>query len=90
MIQIFIANKEEQPQILRELFQEYLVSGNTKLFEEVEATMQHLDWFMPSKGRLLLGYMEDQPIGIACLKPLTDSIARSSGCMSVWRPEIEG
>jgi GNAT superfamily N-acetyltransferase len=84
MIQIIMANKEEHAQILRELFQEYLVWGNTKLFEEfrvlfdtpelVESSMQHLDWFMPPKRRLLLGYVEGQPMGIASLKPLTDSI----------------
>jgi ribosomal protein S18 acetylase RimI-like enzyme len=84
MIQIVIANKEEHGQILRELFQEYLEWGNTKLDEEfgvefdtpelVESTMQHLDDFMPPKGCLLLGYVEDRPMGIACLKALMDSI----------------
>ena|SRR6266536_219876 len=84
MIQIIIANKEQHAQPIRELFQEYLEWGNTKLYEEfgvefdtpalVESTMQHLDWFMPPKGRLLLGYVDDQPMGIACLKALTDSI----------------
>ena len=37
--------------------------------------MDTLDKFMPPKGRLLLGYMEAQPMGIACLRALTDSIA---------------
>src|SRR6266508_1646810 len=84
MIQIIIANKEEHAQPIRELFQEYLEWGNTKLDEEfgvkfdtpalIESTMQHLDSFMPPKGRLLLGFVEDQPMGIACLKALTDSI----------------
>ena len=83
MIQIIVAN-EEHAQTLRELFQEYLEWRNTKLYEEfgvifdtpelVESTMQHLDDFMPPKGRLLLGYVEDQPMGIACLKALTDRI----------------
>ena len=36
--------------------------------------MNTLDKFMPPKGRLLLGYVDDQPMGIACLKALTDSI----------------
>jgi GNAT superfamily N-acetyltransferase len=84
MIQIIIANKEQHAQPIRELFREYLDWGNTKLYEEfdvkfdtpelVESTMQHLDWFMQPKGCLLLGYVDDQPMGIACLKPLTDSI----------------
>jgi len=84
MIQIIIANKEQHAQPIRELFREYLEWGNTKLYEEfgvkfdtpelVESTIQHLDWFMPPKGRLLLGSVDDQPMGIACLKALTDSI----------------
>lgn len=37
--------------------------------------MNTLDKFMPPKGCLLLGYVENQPAGIACLKALTDSIA---------------
>jgi GNAT superfamily N-acetyltransferase len=84
MIQIIRANKEQHIQVMRELFQEYLEWGNTKLYEEfgvkfdtpelVASTMQHLDDFMRPKGRLLLGYVEEQPMGIACLKPLTDSI----------------
>jgi ribosomal protein S18 acetylase RimI-like enzyme len=83
MIQIIIATKEHA-QTIRELFQEYLEWGNTKLYDEfglkfdtpelVESSMQHLDDFMPPQGRLLLGYVEDQSMGIACLKPLTDSI----------------
>ncbi len=77
------ATKEHAPTI-RELFQEYLEWENTKLYEEfgvqfdtpelVESSIQHLNWFMPPKGRLLLGYVEDQPMGIACLKALMDSI----------------
>lgn len=84
MIQIIMANKEEHAQPIRDLFWEYLQWGNVKLDEEfgfqfdiaamLEVDMNALDKFMPPKGRLLLGYMEDQPMGIACLKALTDSI----------------
>jgi GNAT superfamily N-acetyltransferase len=84
MIQIIRANKEQHVQVMRELFQEYLEWGNTKLYEEfgaifdipelVESTMQHVDDFMPPKGCLLFGYVDDQPMGIACLKALMDSI----------------
>jgi GNAT superfamily N-acetyltransferase len=84
MIQIIIANKEEHAQSIRELFWEYLQWGNVKLDEEfgfqfdiaamLEVDMNTLDKFMPPRGRLLLGYVDDQPMGIACLKALTDSI----------------
>jgi GNAT superfamily N-acetyltransferase len=97
MIQIMIANRE-QAQPIRQLFQEYLEWGSTKLYEEfsvkfdtpelVESSMQHLDWFMPPKGRLLLGYVNDQPMGIACLKALTDSIGEVK--RMYVRPEARG
>jgi hypothetical protein len=38
----------------------------------LEEDMNNLDKFMPPSGHLLLGYVEDQPMGIACLKVLTD------------------
>jgi GNAT superfamily N-acetyltransferase len=84
MIQIIIANKVEHAQPIRELFWEYLQWANTKVEENfgvsfdiatmLEEDMNTLDKFMPSQGRLLLGYVDDQPMGIACLKALTDSI----------------
>ena len=84
MIQIIRANKEKHVQVLRELFWEYLQWANTKVEQEfgvsfdiasmLETDMHTLDKFMPPKGRLLLGYVEDQPMGIACLKALMDSI----------------
>jgi GNAT superfamily N-acetyltransferase len=85
MIQLMIANKEEHAQPIRELFWEYLQWANTKVEENfgvsfdiasmIEEDMNSLDKFLPPKGCLLLGYVEDQPMGIACLKALTDSIA---------------
>jgi GNAT superfamily N-acetyltransferase len=84
IIKIIIATKERHAQPIRELFWEYLQWGNVKLDEEfgfhfdiaamIEVDMNTLDKFMPPKGRLLLGYVDDQPMGIACLKALTDNI----------------
>jgi len=83
-IQIIIADKEQHAQLIRELFWEYLQWANAKVEENfgvnfdiaamLEDNMKTLDKFMPPKGRLLLGYVEDQPAGIACLKVLTNSI----------------
>ena len=84
MIQITLADKEGHVQPIRELFWEYLQWANAKVKEEfgvsfdiatmLEEDMNTLDKFMPPKGRLLLGYVEHQPAGIACLKTLTPSI----------------
>jgi len=84
MIRIIIADKVQQAQSIRELFWEYLQWANVKVQENfgvsfgiaamLEEDMNTLDKFMPPKGRLLLGYMEDLPMGIACLKALTNGI----------------
>ena len=84
MIRIIIANKEQHVQPIRELFWEYLQWANAKVEKEfgvsfdiatmLEEDMNTLGKFMPPKGRLLLGYVEDQPMGIACLKSLTENI----------------
>lgn len=84
MIQIIIAGQEQHTQPIRELFWEYLQWANAKVEENfgvsfdiaamLEDDMNTLDKFMPPKGRLLLGYVEAQPAGIACLKALTNSI----------------
>jgi GNAT superfamily N-acetyltransferase len=84
MIQILIANQDQHTQPIRELFWEYLQWANAKVEENfgvsfdiaamLEEDMNTLEKFMPPKGRSLLGYVEDQPMGIACLKPLTDRI----------------
>lgn len=84
MIQITVANPEEHAQPIRDLFWEYLQWANKKVEENfgvsfdiaamLEDDMNTLDKFMPPKGRLLLGYIDAQPMGIACLKTLTDSI----------------
>ncbi|HJS19745.1 MAG TPA: GNAT family N-acetyltransferase [Anaerolineales bacterium] len=84
MIQIIIADKEQYAQPIRELFREYLQWANTKVEENfgvsfdiarmLEEDMNTLGKFMPPKGRLLLGYVEDQAMGIICLKALTNRI----------------
>ena len=84
MIQIIIVNGEQHYQPIRELFWEYLQWANAKVEENfhvsfdiaamLEEDMNTLDKFMPPKGRLLLGYVEDKSMGIACLKALTDRI----------------
>lgn len=84
MIKIITANEKQHAQMIRELFWEYLQWANAKVDEHfgvsfdiaamLEDDMNALDKFMPAKGRLLLGYVEDQPMGIACLKALTASI----------------
>jgi hypothetical protein len=79
VIQIIIANREQHAQPIRELFWDYLQWANANVKESfgvsfdivtmLEEDINSLDKFMPPKGRLLLGYVEDQPMGIACLKP---------------------
>ena len=84
MIQINVANPEEHAQPIRELFWEYLQWANKNVKENfgvsfdiaamLKDDMHTLNKFMPPKGRLLLGYVEDQPMGIACLRELSNSI----------------
>lgn len=87
MVKIIVANKDEHAQHIRSLFWEYLQWANTNVNESfgvsfdiaamLEGDMKDLDKFMPVKGRLLLAYSEDVPVGIACLKQLTSSIGES-------------
>jgi GNAT superfamily N-acetyltransferase len=84
MFEIIIANQDQHTQPIRELFWEYLQWANAKVKENfqvsfdiaamLEDDMNTLDKFMPPGGRLLLGSVEDDPMGIACLKALTDRI----------------
>ena len=84
MTQIIIANQEEHAHAIRELFWEYLQWANRKVQENfgvsfdiaamLEDDMNTLNKFMPPQGRLLLGYVDDQVMGIACLKALRDNI----------------
>ena len=84
MFQIIRASEEEHAQPIRELFWEYLQWANAKVEENfgvsfdivamLEEDMNMLEKFMPPRGRLLLAYVEDQPMGIACLKALTNNV----------------
>ena len=84
MHQIIVANEDQHAQPIRELFWEYLQWANAKVEENfgvsfdiatmLEEDMNTLEKFMPPQGRLLLGYVEDRPMGIACLKTLTNTI----------------
>ena len=82
--QVIVADTEQHAPQIRELFWEYLQWANARVQEEfnvsfdiatmLEEDMQNLDKFLPPKGRLLLGYVENDLAGIACLKALTPSI----------------
>ncbi len=81
---IIQADSAHHAPLVRDLFREYLEWGNAKLQQEfgiqfdiasiIESDMQTLDKFMPPQGCLLLGYVEDRPSGIACLKSLMEDI----------------
>ena len=83
MVKILAANRDEHAQPIRQLFSEYLQGANAKVEENfgvsfdiatmLEEDMSTLSKFMPPGGRLLLGYLDEQPMGIACLKALTKS-----------------
>jgi GNAT superfamily N-acetyltransferase len=83
-IEVIIAEREQHAPQIRELFWEYLQWANARVNEEfkvsfdivtmLEDDMQDLDKFMPPHGRLLLGYIEKDLAGIACLKALTPRI----------------
>jgi GNAT superfamily N-acetyltransferase len=80
----FIADKTRHSNQIREIFWEYLQWVNPRIFQEygvdfdIQTLLEHdmldLDKFMPPPGRLLLGYPEDRPGGIACLKTLDEGI----------------
>jgi len=80
----FQADLQQDKNIIRELFWEYLQWANKKLNQEfdinfdiasaIDADMQDLDKFMPPNGCLLLCYVEGFPAGIACLKYLSPGI----------------
>ncbi len=82
--QIVIANEDQHISPIRELFWEYLLWANERVYEEfhvsfeiaemLEDDMKNLSKFMPPSGRTALGYTLDHPSGIACLKKLTTSI----------------
>lgn len=84
MIDLVVAEKDQSLPEIRELFAEYLEWANARINQEfqvsfdiptlIEDTMQHLDYFMPPSGRLLLAYADGQLAGIAGLKGLEQGI----------------
>ena len=84
MERIVIADKDLHSREIRLLFLEYLVwaasrvlsdfGWNVSADEIVERDMVSLDKFMPQNGRLLIAFVDEAPVGIACLKELTGDI----------------
>ena len=81
---IVVAAPGEHRELLRELTTEYLQWGNGMLEREfnisfdiaamIESDMADLKKFFPPRGRTLLGFVDGQPAGLACLKELAPSI----------------
>lgn len=79
-----IAGSDQHRDAIRELFREYLDWGSARIAEEfnlsfdipamIEGDMQTLAKYLPPRGRLLLGYMDGQLSGVACLKELSPQI----------------
>ena len=79
MIQTIVASQDQHSPYIRELFWEYLQWANGMVNQEfgvsfdiatmLEADMHDLVKFMPAKGRLLLGFIDDQLAGIAAGVP---------------------
>jgi GNAT superfamily N-acetyltransferase len=81
MVEIIIADRGQYLQPIRVLFREYLQWASERITQEfgfsfdfeamVEDNMRELGKFMPPGGRLALGLIDHLPVGIACLKTLT-------------------
>lgn len=98
MTRIVFADKQQHGPAVRALFLEYWNWGATKAKREyglevpvqqiVEGDMLTLDKFMPPKGRLLLAYAEDSPVGTACLREL---VGKTGEVERVYvRPDFRG
>ena len=83
-IQVITADRRQHASQIRELLREYLQWGNARVQEEYHVSLDiaamldddldDLGKFMPPNGRLLLGYVDTDLSGIACLKPLMPAI----------------
>ncbi|RPJ02576.1 MAG: GNAT family N-acetyltransferase [Chloroflexi bacterium] len=83
MMEIYQVESSEHKQHVRELFWEYLQWANQKVNETfhvnfdiaamLEDDMQTLAKFLPPDGRLLLGEIDEQIAGLACMKQLTET-----------------
>lgn len=84
MVNIIVADKDQHAAHIRVLYWEYLQWVNEMAGERygmtfdigavLELDMKDLDKFMPPKGRLLLGYQEDLPVGTVGLYELAPNI----------------
>ena len=84
-MKIYQVETDEHKQYVLDLFWEYLQWANQNLEETfdvsfniaamLENDMQTLDKFLPPKGRLLLVAIDGRVAGLACMKPLTDTIS---------------
>jgi GNAT superfamily N-acetyltransferase len=82
MFEIHVVDSDQYDQPVREIFWEYLQWVNDQISREygvsfdiaaiLDRDMLDLGKFMPPSGRLLLGTVNYQTAGIACLKSLTD------------------
>jgi GNAT superfamily N-acetyltransferase len=98
MVDILLAKPGQHEQVILDLFLEYLKWGTSRLDEQwglkfsaeemVEEHRASLDKFMPPKGRLLLAYVEDTPVGVACLKELEGTTGEVK--RMYVRPEYRG
>ena len=83
-MKLYQMETSEHKQHVSELFWEYLQWANQNVNEVfnvnfdiaamLEADMQTLAKFLPPNGRLLLGEVDEQIAGIACMKQLNDTI----------------
>jgi GNAT superfamily N-acetyltransferase len=80
----FLADPVQHRDQIQDIFWEYLVWANGEIFAAYQVDfdikailvqdMAKLSQFMPPHGRLLLCYPEDRPAGVACLRPINETI----------------
>jgi len=83
-MKLYQMETSEHKQQLREIFWEYLQWANRNVNEAfnvnfdiaaiLEDDMQTIAKFLPPQGRLLLGEIDEQIAGIACMKQLDDTV----------------
>ena len=76
MVQILPAETAEQLVQIKTLFLEYAASlGFSLCFQNFEQELANLPGdYAPPRGRLLLAYLNDEPVGCAALHPLEGEI----------------
>jgi GNAT superfamily N-acetyltransferase len=93
-MEIYQVETSEHKQHVRDLFWEYLQWANQNVNEAfnvnfdiaamLEDDMQTLDKFLPPNGRLLLGEVDEQVAGLACMKQLIDTICEVKRMYVRW------